>query len=107
MNLRPLVEYHWGPTGEPTMARVCQVSGKRSNHAKHIRHRHSGQWKFRAPKKNRVQGVNLQKVTIQTKHGKVRLLVAASILKSADFASVVAGLKPIPKAWLKKHDYNV
>jgi large subunit ribosomal protein L28 len=89
------------------MARVCQVSGKRSNHAKHIRHRHSGQWKFRAPKKNRIQGVNLQKVTIQTKHGKVRLTVAASIMKSAEFAAVVAGLKPIPKAWLKKPDYGI
>jgi ribosomal protein L28 len=89
------------------MARVCQVSGKRSNHAKHIRHRHSGQWKFRAPKKNRIQGVNLQKVTIQTKHGKVRLMVAASIMKSDEFAAVVSGLKPIPKSWLKKPDYGV
>lgn len=89
------------------MARVCQVSGKRGNHAKHIRHRHSGQWKFRAPKKNRLQAANLQKVTIQTKHGKVRLTVATSVMKSAEFAAVVAGLKPIPKSWLKKPDYGI
>ena len=90
-----------------TMARVCQVSGKKGNHAKHIRHRHSGPWKFRAPKRNRIQGVNLQKVTIKTKSGKVRLVVAASILKSEKFAMVVAGLKPIPKEWLKKPTYNL
>lgn len=89
------------------MAKVCQVSGKRGNQAKHIRHRHSGQWKFRAPKKNRVQDANLQKVTIKTKNGKVRLTVSTSVLKSASFAAVVAGLKPIPKSWLKKPDYGI
>ena len=89
------------------MAKVCQVSGKRGNHAKHIRHRHSGQWKFRAPKKNRVQHANLQKVTIQTKTGKEPLTVATSVLKSPEFAAIVAGLKPIPKSWLKKPDYGI
>lgn len=89
------------------MAKVCQVSGKKANHAKHIRHRHSGQWKFRAPKKNRMQDVNLQRVTINTPNGKVRLVVATSVLKSAEFARVACGLKPIPKSWLKKPDYNV
>ena len=44
------------------MPRVCQVSGKKANNAKHIRHRHSGQWKFRAPKKNRLQHPNLVRV---------------------------------------------
>ncbi|MCH7944695.1 MAG: 50S ribosomal protein L28 [Armatimonadetes bacterium] len=89
------------------MAKICQVSGKKGNHAKHIRHRHSGPWKYRAPKKNRMQYANLQKVTIKTKHGKVRLTVATSVLKSAEFAKVVCGLKPIPKEWLKKPTYGV
>lgn len=89
------------------MAKVCQVSGKRGNQAKHIRHRHSGQWKFRAPKKNRVQDANLQKVTIKTKDGKVRLTVATSVMKSPAFAAIVAGLRPIPKSWLKKPDYGI
>ncbi|HRJ27427.1 MAG TPA: L28 family ribosomal protein [Fimbriimonadaceae bacterium] len=89
------------------MAKVCQVSGKKQNSAKHIRHRHSGAWKFRAPKKNRVQRPNLQVVTIKTPTGSVRLTVAASVLKSQEMASVICGLKPIPKAWLKKPDYNV
>ena len=89
------------------MAKVCQVSGKRANHAKHIRHRHSGQWKFRAPKKNRVQDVNLHMVTIKTPNGNVRLKVAASVLKSPAFARVQCGLMPIPKAWLKKPTYNL
>ena len=89
------------------MAKICQVSGNKGNHAKHIRHRHSGQWKYRAPKKNRMQHANLQKVTIKTKNGKVRLVVATSVLKSPEFARVVCGIKPIPKAWLKKPTYNL
>jgi large subunit ribosomal protein L28 len=89
------------------MAKVCQVSGKRANHAKHIRHRHSGQWKFRAPKKNRVQDVNLHMVTIKTPNGNVRLKIATSVLKSAAFARVQCGLTPLPKAWLKKPTYNL
>ncbi len=86
------------------MARVCQVSGKKANQAQHCRHRHSA-WKFRAPHKNRVQLPNLQTVTIQTPTGKVRLTVATSVIKSAEFAAVVSGLKPIPKAWLKRAGY--
>ncbi len=89
------------------MAKVCQVSGKRANHAKHIRHRHSGQWKFRAPKKNRTQDVNLQRVTINTPSGRVRLVVATSVIKSAEFSAVVCGLKPVPKAWRQKVGYDL
>ena len=86
------------------MARICQVSGKKANQSQHCRHRHSA-WKFRAPHKNRVQLPNLQVVTIKTPHGKVRLTVATSVMKSAEFAAVVAGIKPIPKAWLKRPTY--
>lgn len=89
------------------MARVCQVSGKKANNAKHIRHRHSGAWKFRAPKKNRLQQPNLQSVRLKTDHGSVRITVAASVMKSAEFAAVVAGLKPVPKDWLKKPGYDL
>ncbi|MCE9560219.1 MAG: hypothetical protein K8R88_14870 [Armatimonadetes bacterium] len=88
------------------MAKICQVSGKKGNQAQHCRHRHSA-WKFRAPHKNRVQDPNLQVVTIQTKFGKVRMKVATSVIKSPEFSAVVSGLKPIPKAWLKKPSYNV
>lgn len=73
--------------------------------ARHIRHRHSGQWKFRAPRKNRVQLPNLQTVTIQTAGGRVRLTVATSVMKSAAFLAVVEGRKPIPAEWLKKVTY--
>lgn len=89
------------------MARVCQVSGKKANNAKHIRHRHSGAWKFRAPKKNRLQLPNLQTVRVKTPNGTVRLTVATSVLKSPEFAAVVCGLKPIPPAWLKKPSYEI
>lgn len=88
------------------MAKICQVSGKKGNSAMHCRHRHSA-WKFRAPHKPRFQQPNLQTVTIKTPNGKVRLTVATSVLKSAEFAAVACGLKPIPKAWLKKPSYNI
>jgi len=88
------------------MARVCQVSGKKANSAKHVRHRHSA-WKFRAPHKNRTQDANLQKVTITTPNGKVRLTVATSVMKSDMFAQVLCGLKPVPKEWLKKAGYGL
>lgn len=87
------------------MAKVCQVSGKKGMKARHIRHRHSGQWKFRAPRKNRVQLPNLQTVTIQTPGGKVRLTVAASVMTNPEFLAVVSGRRPIPKEWLKKPVY--
>ncbi len=88
------------------MARVCQVSGKKANNAKHIRHRHSGQWKFRAPKKNRLQLPNLQTVRIKTPNGIVKLQVATSVMKSAMFQAVVAGIRPVPKSWLRKPSYD-
>ncbi len=88
------------------MAKICQVSGKKANNAKHIRHRHSGQWKFRAPKKNRLQHANLQPVTITTPEGKVRLVVATSVLKSPSFAKVLCGLAPVPHEWLRKPTYE-
>lgn len=89
------------------MAKICQVSGKKANNAKHIRHRHSGQWKFRAPKKNRLQMPNLQTVRLKTEHGMVKITVSTSVLKSSEFAAVASGLKPVPKAWLKKPDYGI
>ncbi len=88
------------------MAKICQVSGKKGNKARHIRHRHSGPWKFRAPRKNRVQYPNLQTVTIQTPHGKVRLVVSTKVMKSPEFVAVASGAKPIPKAWLVKPTYE-
>lgn len=88
------------------MAKICQVSGKKGLKARHIRHRHSGQWKFRAPRKNRIQYPNLQVVTIQTPNGRVRLTVSARVLKSPEFSAVVAGLKPVPREWLRKPSYD-
>jgi large subunit ribosomal protein L28 len=88
------------------MAKVCQVSGKKGNNAKHIRHRHSGAWKFRAPKKGRTQLPNLQTVRIKSEHGPLTLTVSTKVLKSAAFAAVASGLKPVPKTWLKKPTYE-
>ena len=88
------------------MARICQVSGKKGNNAKHIRHRHSGAWKFRAPKKGRTQLPNLQVVRLKTEHGTVTMTVSTKVLKSPEFAAVASGVKPMPKAWLRKPTYD-
>jgi ribosomal protein L28 len=89
------------------MAKICQVSGKRGNNAKHIRNQHSQGWKYRAPKKNRRQDPNLHIVRLRTPHGTFKLKVAASVIKSQEFNMVACGLKPIPKDWLKKPDYGI
>lgn len=89
------------------MAKVCQVSGKRGNNAKHIRNQHSKGWEFKAPHKNRVQDPNLHIVRLKTPQGTFRLKVATSVLKSEEYNMVACGLKPVPKAWLKKATYSV
>jgi len=88
------------------MAKICQVSGKKANSAKHIRNTHSQGWKYKAPHKNRLQHPNLQTVRVKTPSGKVTLTVATSVLKSPEFSAVLCGLKPLPKAWLKKRTYE-
>ncbi len=89
------------------MAKICQVSGKKGNNAKHIRNQHSQGWKYKAPKRNRVQDPNLQIVRVKTPHGVVKLKVATSVIKSAEFAAVACGIKPMPKAWGKKATYGI
>jgi large subunit ribosomal protein L28 len=90
------------------MAKICQITGKKGNTtAKFIRNRHSQGWKYKAPHKNRVQHPNLQVVRVKTPTGTIKLTVCTSVLKSEMFAQVACGLKPVPKAWLKKPSYNV
>lgn len=91
------------------MAKICQVSGKRSNtKAKFIRNRHSQGWKYKAPHKNRSQEVNLQSVRLRLPNGTtVKLQVAASVLRSPEYAAVACGLKPVPAAWLNKPTYGI
>ncbi|MBS1720146.1 MAG: hypothetical protein JST35_06850 [Armatimonadetes bacterium] len=90
------------------MAKICQVTGKKGNTtAKFIRNRHSQGWKYKAPHKNRTQHPNLQTIRLKTPTGTYTLTVAASVIKSPMFNSVACGLRPIPKAWLKKPGYNL
>ena len=63
------------------MAKICQVSGKRANNAKHIRNQHSQGWKYKAPHKNRTQSPNLQVVRLKTPNGVVRLKVEEAKLQ--------------------------
>jgi ribosomal protein L28 len=88
------------------MAKICQVTGKKGNTtAKFIRNRHSQGWKYKAPKKNRTQEVNLRSIRLKTPEGTFRITVAASVIKSPAFNAVACGLRPIPKAWLQKPTY--
>jgi ribosomal protein L28 len=89
------------------MARICQVSGKKGNNAKHIRNQHSQGWKYKAPHKNRVQHPNLQTVRVKTAHGTIKMVVSTSVIKSAEFNAIVCVLKPMPKSWMKKPGYGV
>jgi len=90
------------------MAKICQVSGKKGNtSAKFIRNTHSQGWKYKAPHKNRIQHANLQTVKVKTAHGTHTLTVCTSVLKSAEFNAVLCGIRPVPKAWLKKANYGI
>lgn len=89
------------------MAKICQVSGKKGNSAKHIRNQHSQGWKYKAPHKNRMQHPNLHTVRVKTDGGSIKLQISTSALKSSEFAAVACGLKPVPKAWFKKPTYGV
>lgn len=89
------------------MAKICQVSGKKGNNAKHIRNQHSQGWKYKAPHKNRVQDPNLQTIRLKTPTGTYTLKVATSVIKSPIFNEVACGLRLIPKEWLKKPTYNL
>ncbi|MCW5934987.1 MAG: 50S ribosomal protein L28 [Fimbriimonadia bacterium] len=44
------------------MPRVCEICDKGTQFGQNIRHRHSGQWKFRAPRTKRQWSPNLQTV---------------------------------------------
>lgn len=87
------------------MAKICQISGKKGNNAKHIRNQHSQGWKYKAPHKNRVQDPNLQVVHVKTPTGKVTMKISTKVLKSPEFAAVLCGIKPMPRAWRKKASY--
>jgi len=90
------------------MAKICQVSGKKGNTTeKYIRNQHSQGWKYKAPHKQRTQHPNLQVVRVKNGGTMVKLVVATDVLKSPLFAEVACGLRPVPKAWLKKPSYNV
>jgi ribosomal protein L28 len=90
------------------MAKICQISGKKGNTtAKFIRNTHSQGWKYKAPHKQRTQHPNLQVAHLRNGGTMVKLVIATDVLKSPLFAEVACGLKPIPKAWLKKPSYNV
>ena len=66
------------------MARVCEVCGKGPMFGHNIQHRHSGQWRYRAPKTNRQWSPNLQTVRALVNGGKTvrRMRVCTRCLKA-------------------------
>ena len=78
------------------MAKACAISGKTAMSGRHIRNTHSIGWKYRAPKKNRIFKVNLQTVTVPGENGGTqKIQVAASMLSSRAFLSVLSGQKKL------------
>ena len=52
------------------MARVCEICGKGPQFGQNIRHRHSGLWRYRAPRTKRQWSPNLQTVRAYVNGGK-------------------------------------
>jgi large subunit ribosomal protein L28 len=65
------------------MARVCEVCGKGPMFGHSIQHKHSGQWRYRAPKTGRQWSPNLQTVRAYVNGGKTvrRIRVCTRCLK--------------------------
>ncbi len=84
-----------------TMAKVCQFSGRKAQAGRWTRHTHSGAWAHRAPQKGRRFEVNLQTVTLQTPCGKKKIRIAARMMTSRAFQSILSGQKPVPKHLMK------
>lgn len=66
------------------MAQVCEVCGKGPMFGHSIQHRHSGQWRYRAPKTGRQWSPNLQRVRVYVNGGKTvrRMRVCTRCLKA-------------------------
>ncbi len=53
------------------MTKICDFSGKSVIAGKRIQHKHSGQWRFRAPKTNRKFKANIREIKVKNTEGKV------------------------------------
>lgn len=64
------------------MAKQCEICGKSARFSKYGIHKHSGQWRYRAPATTKKQKPNLIKAQIFFGGRKVRALVCAKCLKA-------------------------
>ncbi|NUL82957.1 MAG: 50S ribosomal protein L28 [Armatimonadetes bacterium] len=72
------------------MARVCDICGKGNQFGQNIRHRHSGAWKFRAPRTKRTWLPNLQSARVLLANGAAkRLKVCTSCLKKGKIVRAI------------------
>jgi len=79
------------------MARVCAISGKKSQTGRNVRYNHGGMWELRAQKKPRRFQVNLQTVTVPVPGGGTKKIkVAARMLTSRKFKAILSGQIPLP-----------
>lgn len=65
------------------MSRICEVCGKGVIHGKSGIHKHSGQWRKRAPKTARQWKPNLKTVKIMTSGSVKKVKICAQCLKSS------------------------
>ncbi|MEY3601545.1 MAG: hypothetical protein RL169_789 [Armatimonadota bacterium] len=80
------------------MARVCALSGRKSQSGRNVRYNHGGMWEMRAQKKPRKFHVNLQTVTVPTPDGGTKKIkIAARMITSRAFKAILAGEKALPK----------
>ncbi len=64
------------------MSQSCAICGKSSMAGQHIRHRHSGQWKFRAPRTKRLFRPNLQQVRLPSNGEMKKAMVCTKCMKA-------------------------
>jgi large subunit ribosomal protein L28 len=64
------------------MSKICALCRKEAMHGQFIRHRHSGQWATRAPRKKRLFLPNLQPMRMQVNGAAKRMMVCTKCMKS-------------------------
>ncbi len=64
------------------MTKICDFSGKSVIAGKRIQHKHSGQWRFKAPKTNRQFKANIREIKVNDVKGKtVKMNIAMKSYK--------------------------
>jgi ribosomal protein L28 len=63
------------------MTKTCAVCGKKRMAGRHIQHKHSVAWRFKAPATAKMFELNLRKIDLETDKGVVRTDVCMKCYK--------------------------